>query len=70
MLKKSKPEDMENFNLVFKSGERESSFPFWHQLNGPLADALWHCGQIVSMRRASGNPFNGKASVFTGKLRE
>lgn len=45
-------------------------FPFWNIINGPISDALWHCGQIVMLRRASGNPFNSKASVFTGKLRE
>lgn len=45
-------------------------FPFWNIINGPIADALWHCGQVVMLRRASGNPFNSKVSVFTGKLRE
>lgn len=45
-------------------------FPFWNIINGPIADALWHCGQIVMLRRASGNPFNSKVGVFTGKLRE
>lgn len=45
-------------------------FPFWNIINGPISDALWHCGQIVMLRRASGNPFNSKVSVFTGKLRE
>lgn len=45
-------------------------FPFWNLINGPIADALWHCGQIVVLRRASGNPFNSKVSVFNGKLRE
>lgn len=45
-------------------------FPFWNIVNGPIADALWHCGQIVMLRRASGNPFNSKVSVFAGKLRE
>ncbi|TGV03066.1 hypothetical protein EM932_08490 [Flavivirga rizhaonensis] len=45
-------------------------FPFWNIINGPIADALWHCGQVVLLRRASGNPFNSKVSVFTGKLRE
>ncbi len=45
-------------------------FPFWNIINGPIADALWHCGQIVMLRRASGNPFNAKVSVFTGKLRD
>lgn len=45
-------------------------FPFWNIINGPISDALWHCGQVVMLRRASGNPFNSKVSVFTGKLRE
>ncbi len=45
-------------------------YPFWNVINGPIADALWHCGQIVMLRRASGNPFNSKVSVFQGKLRE
>lgn len=45
-------------------------FPFWNIINGPIADALWHCGQVVLLRRASGNPFNSKVSVFSGKLRE
>ena len=45
-------------------------FPFWNIINGPISDALWHCGQLVMLRRASGNPFNSKASVFTGKLRD
>jgi hypothetical protein len=48
----------------------ENEFPFWNQLNGPIADALWHCGQVISFRRSSGNPYNSKASVFSGKVRE
>lgn len=47
-----------------------NKFPFWNVINGPIADALWHCGQVVLLRRASGNPFNSKVSVFAGKLRE
>ena len=45
-------------------------FPFWYIINGPISDALWHCGQVVMLRRASGNPFNSKVNVFSGKLRE
>jgi hypothetical protein len=45
-------------------------FPFWNIINGPISDALWHCGQVVMLRRASGNPFNSKVSVFRGKLKE
>ena len=45
-------------------------FPFWNIINGPISDALWHCGQVVLLRRASGNPFNSKVSVFSGKVME
>jgi hypothetical protein len=45
-------------------------FPFWNIINGPISDALWHCGQVVVLRRASGNPFNSKVSVFSGKVRD
>jgi hypothetical protein len=39
---------------------------FWHIINGPLADALTHVGQINSFRRLAGNPTPG-ARVFTGE---
>ena len=48
----------------------ETGIPFWNIINGPISDALWHCGQVVMLRRASGNPFNSKVNVFSGKLRE
>tara|TARA_R110002049_G_scaffold309284_1_gene520082 strand:+ start:1377 stop:1937 length:561 start_codon:yes stop_codon:yes gene_type:complete len=44
--------------------------PFWNLINGPIEDALWHCGQLVLLRRASGNPFNSKVNLFSGKLKE
>ena len=60
---------LEDFDIVFQNAESTAEFPFWNMLNGPIADALWHVGQVVSFRRSSGNPFNSKASVFTGKVR-
>lgn len=65
-----KSEKLEEFTVVFKGKSGLNSYPLWNQVNGPIADAIWHCGQVVSFRRSSGNPFNGKASVFLGKLRE
>lgn len=56
--------------IIFQRGDRTSEFPFWHHYNGPIADALWHCGQIVSFRRASGNPIDSRVNVFMGVLRE
>jgi hypothetical protein len=38
--------------------------PFWHMINGPLADALTHVGQINAFRRLAGNP-TPKAGLFT-----
>ncbi len=39
--------------------------PFWYIINGPIADALTHVGQINSFRRLAGNP-TPKANVFRG----
>jgi len=62
--------DLSEYTIIFKRGEQSSEYPFWNQLNGPIADALWHTGQVVSFRRSSGNPFNSKVSVFSGKVRQ
>jgi hypothetical protein len=40
--------------------------PFWHIINGPLADALTHTGQINLLRRLAGNP-PVKSDVFRMK---
>lgn len=61
---------IKDHTMVFQNGANKTEFPFWNLINGPIADALWHVGQVVSFRRSSGNPFNGKASVLTGKVRE
>lgn len=69
-LKGSSEEELNDYKIVFKNGDKITEYPFWNQLNGPIADALWHVGQVVSFRRSSGNPFNPKANVLTGKVRE
>ena len=63
-------DDLESYNMIFISSRGEREFPFWNQINGPIADAIWHCGQLVSMRRASGNPLNSKVSFLNGKVRD
>lgn len=70
ILKNSSPEEMKDFKIVFASPNRTTEYPFWNQINGPISDALWHTGQVVSFRRASGNPFNSKVSVLQGKVHE
>lgn len=65
-----KVEDLSKFTIVFGSGDKKIEFPFWNQINGPISDALWHVGQIVSYRRASGNPFPKGVSVLRGTRTE
>ncbi len=69
-LLKSGKLKLEDCKVIFQNGDQITEFPFWNELNGPIADALWHVGQVVSFRRSSGNPFNSKASVFSGKVRD
>ena len=69
-LKVSKDSELNDFKIVFKNDKGSSEFPFWNQLNGPIADVLWHVGQVVSFRRSSGNPINPKVEVLTGKVNE
>jgi hypothetical protein len=63
-------QEMKNCTLRFKRGDTLTEYPFWNHLNGPIADCLWHVGQIVSFRRSSGNPFTENVSVFTGTVRK
>lgn len=61
--------NMEDLKVTFRRGENISSYPFWNILNGPLADVLWHTGQVVSHRRSSGNPLDPTISLLRGKKR-
>lgn len=63
-------DSIDSFTVSFKRKDGVRTFPFWNQISGPIADAIWHSGQVVSFRRASGNPLNPKVSFFNGKLRE
>ena len=59
-----KTTDLNGFNIIF--GSRE--IPFWNNINGPIEDAIWHAGQIVAMRRASGNPIRSGISFMMGTV--
>jgi hypothetical protein len=66
---KSGKVNLEKLEIIFVDAkDKKVSYPFWYVINGPLSDALWHVGQIVSFRRSSGNPFNGEVNVLEGKL--
>lgn len=67
LLRTKKDLNLEDCQIQFKRGEKVSSAPFWNLMNGPLADAIYHTGQVVSYRRTTGNPINPLVSVFSGK---
>lgn len=69
-LRGSSDEEMKGYKMISQRGENTTEFPFWNLVNGPIADCIWHVGQIISFRRTSGNPYNDKAGVLTGKVRK
>lgn len=58
-------QDLANFD---QKKEGKVTLPFYHIINGPLADAIWHTGQLAVFRRASGNPINPKINHFAGTI--
>ena len=65
LLKKSDAK-LEHFDMIFERASNKTEFPFWNLINGPISDALWHVGQVVSFRRGSGNPLPKGVNVLTG----
>ena len=57
-------EDISEFKIIFG----DTKVPFWNNINGPISDSVWHCGQIASFRRITGNPMSSKVNHFTGKV--
>ena len=70
LYKSDQEGDMEAYQVIFQRPDRTSEFPFWNILNGPLSDAIYHVGQIVSFRRSSGNPINPGVRLLVGKTQE
>lgn len=64
LLKLMKNEELEKCNVQPKS--LPDPYPFWYVINGHIADALTHIGQLVTWRRIARNP-QPKTNVFLGK---
>ena len=58
--------DLKELHIVFDRRGEQSQFPIWNLINGPITDAIYHTGQIVSFRRTSGNPVSKGVNVFLG----
>ncbi len=63
-------EEVGKLTIIFERNGKQSSTPFWNMLNGPLADAIYHTGQVVSFRRTSGNPQRPGVNVFMGTVKK
>jgi len=59
-------DDISQYKIIFGTNE----IPFWNQVNGPIADSIWHCGQLASFRRSSGNPINSNVNHFRGTVKQ
>lgn len=70
LFKNKSAKQLSALKVKFNNNGNKSEFPFWNMLNGPIADAIYHTGQIVSFRRSSGNPMNPNVNVFRGKTVE
>ncbi len=58
--------EMNDSELLEMEKNTSRKLPFWYWINGPLADALTHVGQITSWRRIAGNPQLKGVNVFIG----
>ena len=70
LLKADAAGDLSEYRIINQRGDNTTEFSYWHVLNGPLADALYHVGQVVSFRRSAGNPIDPRVNVFMGRNRE
>lgn len=66
LFRNMNPKKVEDLEIMFERDGKKSSYPIWNMLNGPLADAIYHTGQIVSFRRSAGNPQPSGVNVFRG----
>ncbi len=66
LLRKINDSDFKTLNVIFKTKDKTYEYPFWHIINGPVEDCIWHVGQVVSFRRSSRNPLADKVDFFMG----
>lgn len=62
--------DLATHKIEFVYANGSAEYPFWNQINGPIADAIWHSGQIASFRRSSGNSISPKVQFLQGTIKD
>ena len=70
LLENYSGDDFDNSKVIFG----KQKYDIYNLFHGPISDALYHIGQVVSYRRSSGNPIpkgvNHFMGIYTGKPRE
>lgn len=66
LFRELKSKELQGLEVKFDRNGKKSEYPLWNLMNGPLADAINHVGQIVSFRRSAGNPIPSGVNVFKG----
>lgn len=62
-------EEIADSKLRFAAaGGQYTEYPVWNLINGPLADAIYHTGQVVTFRRATDNPSDPRVNHFLGQV--
>lgn len=61
---------LDDLAMVFENEGGKTEYSFWNLINGPIEDAIWHVGQVVSFRRASGNPLPKGVNFLPGTKTE
>lgn len=62
--------DLEKAEMLLETKKGPMSFPFWNVVIGPISDAIYHTGQIVSFRRSAGNPVHSGINPFLGYTKD
>tara|TARA_B110000263_G_scaffold250147_1_gene270872 strand:- start:5148 stop:5690 length:543 start_codon:yes stop_codon:yes gene_type:complete len=55
--------------IIIIHNKKEYYFDYWNIINGPISDAIYHIGQIVSFRRSIGKPINKGVNFLIGKTK-
>ena len=55
-------QDFENSKVI----RGKEPYDFYNLFHGPISDSLYHIGQVVAFRRASGNPIPRGVNHFLG----
>jgi hypothetical protein len=58
--------EIADLKIIFQRGATRTEYPFWNMINGPITDMIHHSGQVILLRRMSGNPIDSKVNVFLG----